>query len=445
MIIRQPLSRRTMLRGLGTVMALPLFEAMIPTAKAAEVAARTKRLQIFYSPNGMIMPQFIPKQTGANFVLSPTLASLAPHRNDITVITGLAHKNANSLGDGGGAHGRACGAFLTGAHPKPTEGFDLRCGLSMDQAVANSIGESTQVASLEIGLEQASSSGSCDVGFSCAYTNGLSWRNPTVPLPVTANPRDVFERLFGDGDAMDETTRIAKLRRQSSILDFVMEDASRLSSQLGAGDKHKLAEFMEATRDVEKRIQLAMRPSTVDQSSEMARPAGIPESFQDHARIMIDLQILAMQADITRVASFMLGREISNRTYPEIGVPDSHHMLSHHGHDPQKIAKLAKINAYHMEQFAHYLTRMKETRDGDGTLLDSTLVLRGSSFGDPNDHDNMDLPIIIAGGKVPGNRHIAVVKDTPMANLLVTAMNLMNVPTKQFGDSTGPLKELALA
>lgn len=443
-VTRMPLSRRTVLRGLGTTMALPFMEAMAPAAKAADVAARPKRLQIFYSPNGMMMESFVPAAAGAGLVLSPTLAPLEPHRKRITVVSGLAHPSAAAMGDRPAGHGRSCPAFLTGTHVKQTEGQDIRAGISADQVYANHLGDATQLSSLELGIDQASLLGSCDIGYSCAYTNGLSWRTPTVPLPVTANPRDVFERLFGDGDASDASGRIAQLRRQSSILDFVMEDTRRLSGQLGADDRHKLDEYLEATRDIEKRIQKTMASGGGAQGADLARPAGIPDSFDEHVRMMIDLQVLAMQADMTRVGSFMIGRELSNRTYPEIGVPDSHHMLSHHGNNPEKMAKLAKINEYHMGYLAYYLRRMEETKDGEGSLLDRTLVVSGAAFGDPNVHDHMNLPIIVAGGLVPGDRHLVVEQHTPMSNLLLSALNLLGVPDRTFGDSTGPLKELAL-
>jgi hypothetical protein len=437
---RKLLNRRTVLRGLGTAVALPLMEAMLPTARAAEPAARPKRLQIFYTPNGMIMHSFTPEKVGRDYPLSPTLAPLEAFRNDFTVITGLAHNNASALGDGPGSHGRSCGAFLTGAHPKRTEGSDLQCGVSMDQVVAKHFAEATQFASLELGLEPPSLLGSCDVGYSCTYTNTLSWRSPTVALPVTVNPRDVFERLFGDGDALDEKSRLARLQRQSSILDFVREDASRLSIRLGMNDKRKMDEYLEAIRDVERRIQKASERSVEVDLSGLPRPTGIPNSFTEHTRMMVDLQVLAMQADLTRVCSFMLGREISNRTYPEVGVPDAHHMLSHHGDDPEKIVKLTRINRVHMQQFAYYLERMKATKDGEGTLLDSTLVLAGASLGEPNEHDNMNLPIIVAGGGLPGNRHIIVPKHTPMSNLMLSMLHRLDISLDTFGDSTGTLE-----
>lgn len=444
-LLRRPLARRTMLRGLGTTIALPFMEAMMPSARAADIASRPKRLQVFYSPNGMMMDGFRPTTTGSGFALPSTLEPLAPHRDMVTVVTGLGHPSAAAMGDRPAGHGRSCPAFLTGTHVKQTEGTDIRCGVSVDQVFARALGDATQLSSLELGIDQASLLGSCDIGYSCAYTNGISWLNPTVPLPVTANPRDVFERLFGDGDALDEQSRLAQLRRQSSILDFVMDDTARLSGQLGAADRHKLDEYLEATRDIERRIQKAMTLTAAQQAATLERPAGIPDSFDEHVRMMIDLQVLAMQADITRIGTFMIGRELSNRTYPEIGVPDSHHMLSHHGNNPEKIAKLSRINRHHMEYFAYFLDRMKSVKDGEGTLLDRTLVLRGSAFGDPNDHDHMDLPVIVAGGLIKGGRHVAVDKGTTMSNLLLSVLHALDVPATAIGDSTGPLRELAHA
>jgi hypothetical protein len=316
----------------------------------------------------------------------------------------------------------------------------------MDQIVARHFEQQTQLASLELGIDPPSLLGSCDVGYSCTYTNTLSWRSPTVALPVTVNPRDVFERLFGDGDALDEKSQLAQLKRKASILDFVREDASRLSVRLGMNDRRKMDEYLEAIRDVERRIQKASE--TVNDSggvdaSELTRPAGIPEAFEDHSRMMIDMQVLAMRADLTRVCSFMLGRELSNRTYPEVGVPDSHHMLSHHGGDPEKIAKLVLINKLHMQQFAYYLERMSATMDGEGTMLDSTLVLAGSSLGEPNDHDHMNLPVIVAGGGLPGNQHIVVPKHTPMCNLMLSMIHALGIRLDRMGDSTGPLQALS--
>lgn len=385
------------------------------------------------------MPEYTPLNTGLNYQLTPVLEPLARFKKDLTIVSGLAHYNALALGDGPGSHGRSCAAYLTGAHPKRTEGADIYCGISMDQVVANHIGHHTQLASLELGIEPPSLLGSCDVGYSCTYTNTLSWSSPTSPLPVTVKPKDAFEQVFGDPTALDAKSRQANLGKQASILDFVMQDARRLSPSLGANDRRKLDEYMDSIRSVEQRIAKASEQDIQIDTEGFELPSGIPESFEEHVKLMVDIQVLALQADITRVSTFMLGREISNRTYPEIGVPDAHHSLSHHGNDPEKIAKLIKINQLHMKQFGYLLERLSNTQDGEGSLLDNTYVMGGASLGEPNEHDNMNLPIMVAGGGIAGNRHIAMPKDTPMCNLMLTLMNKMGLPDTQFGDSTQPL------
>lgn len=440
--MRKPLDRRTVLRGLGTSLALPFMEAMLPRSARAADLARPQRLQVFYTPNGMMMDYFRPKQAGLDYELTPTLQPLAQFRKDFAVVTGLAHYNAGSLGQGGGAHGRACGAYLTGVHPKPTEGSDLECGVSMDQVLAKKFGEETQLASLELGIDPPSLLGSCDVGYSCTYTNTLSWRNETAALPVAVNPGEVFSRLFGDGNALDEKSRLHELQRKASILDFVREDAARLNGKIGVTDQRKLDEYLEAIRDVERRIQKASTQNIDVDLASLDRPAGIPDDFQEHAKVMIDLQVLALQTDMTRVITFMLGRELSNRAYPEVGVPDAHHMLSHHGGDESKVAKLARINQLHMQMFAYYLERMRNTADGEGNLLDNTVVLAGACFGEPNSHDHMDLPAIVAGAGVRGGQHLQLPKETPMSNLLLTLMHKLDLPLDSFGDSTGLVSEL---
>lgn len=437
------LTRRTLLRGLGAAITLPLMESMIPSALATTVIEnRPKRLSVFYIPNGLRMPQFTPTQSGTHYALTPILEPIARHKEKFSVISGLAHYNASALGDGPGSHGRSCGAYLTGAHPKRTEGADIFCGISMDQVIANHIGHHTQLASLELGIEPPSLLGSCDIGYSCTYTNTLSWRSPTSPLPVMVKPSDVFERLFGDTRVLDEKTRKAQMATKSSILDFVLEDAARLSPRLASNDRRKMEEYLDSIRTVERRIQKASQQTHDIDTSHMTLPVGIPESFEEHVRLMIDLQVLALQSDMTRVSTFMLGRELSNRAYAEIGVPDAHHSLSHHGGDEGKIAKLVKINRLHMEQFGYLLDRLSATADGDGTLLDSTLVMGGASLGEPNDHDNMNLPAMVAGGGLRGNRHIVEPQHTPMCNLMLSLIQELGVPAESFGDSTGVIAAL---
>ena len=439
-ITRKAMNRRTLLRGTGAVLALPLMEAMMPaSSRAAEAAAAArKRLHVIYAPNGMMMEHWTPAKAGADYEMTPILKPLEPYRNKFQVISGLDHGQAEALGDGAGDHGRCCGTYLTGMHVKKTEGADLTNGISMDQVVAKQYAELTQIPSLEMGLEPPSLVGSCDTGYSCAYTNTLSWSNPSTPLPVTVNPREIFERLFGDGDSLDAKSRLAVLKRQASILDFVAEDAKRLSGNMGANDRKKLDEYLTSVRDIERRIQKAESGGAVA-LPDYARPSGIPDKFADHAQMMIDLMVLAAQADLTRVNTLMLAREVSGRSYPEIDVPDAHHPMSHHGNDPEKIAKLTKINTLHMEQVAYYLKRMSETKDGNGTLLDNTLLLAGASLADPNKHSHKDLPTIVAGGLTAGNRHLVAEKGTPMTNLMLSMMDQLDVKADKLGDSTGRL------
>ncbi len=443
-ITRKPMGRRTVLRGMGTTMALPLLEAMMPAASRAaeEAAASRKRLQVIYTPNGMMMQNWTPA-SGENFAFSPILKPLEPYRNQLTVFTGLSQEQSEALGDGAGDHGRCCGGYLTGTHVKKTEGADITAGISMDQLVAKQFGNQTQIPSLELGLEPPSLVGSCDSGYSCAYTNTLSWSSPSTPLPVTINPREVFEQLFGDGDSLDSKSRLAQLKRQASILDFVADDAKRLSANMGANDKHKLDEYMTSVRDIERRIQkMEQGGGDVAALPAFARPSGVPDGFEDHAHMMVDLMVLAAQADLTRVNTLMLARETSARSYPEIGVPDGHHPLSHHGNDPEKMARLTKINTLHMEQVAYYLKRMSETKEGDGTLLDHTMLLAGASLADPNAHSHRDLPTIVAGGLIKGNRHMVAPKQTPMTNLMLAMMDTLDVKVEKLGDSTGRLAGL---
>ena len=440
MIIKsKALGRRTILRGMGTVMALPVLEAMSTSAKAAEQAsAARKRLQVIYTPNGMMMQNWTPTAEGVGYETTPILKPLDAHRANFSVYSNLSHVQAEALGDGAGDHGRCCGSFLTGVHVKKTEGADITSGTSMDQLVAKQFGEQTQIPSLELGLEPPSLVGSCDSGYSCAYTNTLSWSTPNTPLPVTINPREVFERMFGDGDSLDAKSRLAQLRRQASILDFVAADAKRMSGKLGAADKQKLDEYLTSVRDIEHRIQkVEQGGSGAVALPAYSKPSGVPDGFQDHIHMMIDLQILAMQADITRVGTLMVGREVSGRSYPEIGVPDAHHPLSHHGNDPEKIAKLTKINTLHMEQVAYWFKRMKETKEGNGTLLDTTLLIAGASLADPNRHDHRNLPLIVGGGLVVGGRHVVAPKDTPVTNMMLGAMDTLGVHADKIGDSTG--------
>ena len=429
------LSRRHLLRGVGASLALPFLESLAPAARAA--TAPPRRLSVCYLPNGMRMDAFRPAAAGSGYPLSEALEPLAPMRERFSVVTGLAHANAQALGDPGGAHGRSCAAFLTGAHAKSTEGSDLRNGISMDQRAADVLGRHTPFRSLELGIEPSSLLGSCDIGFSCTYTNTLSWRSPTQALPVSVNPRDVFERLFGDTTATSASARAALFRQRASILDFVRADAQRLVRSLDVGDARKLDEYLTAVRDVEQRIQRLDAQSSSLDADGIVLPAGVPEDFATHVGLMIDLQVLALRTDLTRVVTFMLGRELSNRAYPEIGVPDSHHSMSHHGGDEVKIDKHVKVSRFHLAQYGRLLARLAETPDGEGSLLDSTLALCGSSLGEPNDHDCMDLPALVAGAGVPTNVHHALAAQTPMADLLLGGLRHLGVEDERFGDSRG--------
>jgi hypothetical protein len=441
-ITRTPLSRRTMLRGVGTMIALPVLDAMMP-ALASAAPLGPKRLSIFYMPNGMVMESFVPAKAGADYALTPILEPLAGLREKMTVISGLMSTPGTAMGDGGGDHGRACGSYLTATHPKKTEGYDILCGVSMDQYVAKQYGKETQIQSLELGIEPPSFVGSCDSGYSCAYTNTMSWSNPTTPLPTVVNPREVFERLFGDSDKIDQATRLAQFKRDASILDFVMEDAKRMSPALSIDDHRKMDEYLTSVRDLERRIQLAEKGSGQGGAfSDLTRPAGVPDDFNAHVKMMIDLQVLAMKADLTRVTSFMIGREGSQHSYTELGIPDAHHSLSHHGNDPEKLAKLVKIQAHLMGYFKYYLEQLQAAKEGDSNLFERTLAWGGASLGDSNRHDHLYLPTVIAGGLTAGNRHIAA-KDTPLANLMVSVMQTLDVRQEKIGDSTGFLAGIA--
>lgn len=436
------LSRRAFLRGLGTLVALPTMESLLPKAMAHTLEQRPKRMVVFYSPNGIRMQSYTPATTGTGYTLTPVLKPLEKVKDKFSVISGLAHYQASAFGAPPAGHGRSCPAFLTGVHVKATEGADIQCGISADQVVANYFAKETQLTSLELGIEPPSLMGSCDINYSCTYTNTISWKSPTQALPAMVSPSHVFEHLFGEGGKIDEATRQKRLAQKGSILDFINDEAKRLNKSLGVNDRHKMGQYLESVRDVERRIAKA-RETTIQMNLEgFAVPANTPSDYEEHVKIMLDLQMLALQTDMTRVSTFMLGRELSNHAYTNLGIPDGHHALSHHANDPAKIDKLVQINAYHMGLFADYLEKMAAIPDGEGNLLDNTFVVRGACIGESNDHDHMNLPIILAGGGLAGNRHIAAQKHTPMCNLLLSVMQQMGVPAEQFGDSTGPLAEL---
>jgi len=445
-ITRKALPRRMFLRGLGASLALPFLDSMVPAFAASGTASKTPvRLAFVYVPCGIIMKYWTPEAEGTSFDFMPAMKPLEPFRDKLNVLSGLAQVQGRALGDGAGDHARAGATWLTGVHPKKTE-VDIHAGISADQVAAKEMGKATQLASLEVGLESPQLAGNCDSGYSCAYTNTISWKGPVTPLPVEVNPRAVFERLFGDGDSTDPKARLVSLKEQRSILDYITDDVKRLTSNLGNGDRGKLDQYMEAIRDIERRIQKAEEQNATMKMPVMERPSSIPDEFIDHAKLMIDLQAIAFQADLTRVISFMVAREGSNRPYRMIGISDGHHSVTHHQNDPEKIEKVHKINTYHAQTFAYMLEKFKATPDGDGSLLDHSLILYGSSISDGNAHTHHDLPIVLAGagnGQVKGGRHIKYPKDTPLNNLLITMLDKAGVTADKLGDSTGELKQLS--
>jgi hypothetical protein len=445
-ITKKSLARRTFLRGLGTTLALPLLDSMIPALAVASAVKPVVRLGFVYHPVGMILNKWIPATEGTGFEITPTMKALEPFRENMVVLTGLAQVQGRALGDGAGDHAREGATWLTGVHPKKTEGLGIHAGISADQIAARELGKNTQLASLELGLESPSLAGGCDSGYSCAYTNTVSWRSATTPLPVEINPRTVFERLFGDGENTDPAARLAMLQEQRSILDYVSGSIDRLETKLGKGDRNKLSEYLDAIRDIERRIQKAEQQNAEMKLPAMERPSSAPEAFLDHAKLMMDLQVIAFQTDMTRVISFMLGRAGSNRPYREIGVTDGHHSITHHQNDPVKIANVAKIDAYLVQTFAYFLEKLKATPDGDGNLLDHSLILYGSGLGDANVHTHHELPTALLGGgagQVKGGRHLNYAKDTPLNNLLVSMLYKAGVRTENFGDATGQLEHLS--
>jgi hypothetical protein len=443
-ITKKAIPRRTILRGLGATLALPFLDGMVPALSALGTtpAKAVNRFSVVYVPNGIMMPSWTPSTEGAGFALTPILKPLEPFRDQLLVLSGLNSKPPAGSTDGGGApHARAATRFLTDVRPKFTMGSDLHAGISIDQILAKQLGKQTQLASLELSLESTESAGACDPGYSCAYTSTISWRGPETPLPMENNPRAVFERLFGDDGSTDPAARLARMQQQRSVLDSITQKVASLQRGLGNGDRSKLSEYMESVRDVERRIQNA-EAQRFENLPVVEHPAGIPVSFEDHAKLMFDLQVLAYQCDLTRVITFMVGREFSGRQYPEIGVPDAHHPISHHMGDAAKIANVAKINVYHAQMFAYYLEKLRATPDGDGSLLDHMTVMYGAGMSDSNAHDPMNLPVLLAGGgagNLKGGRHIKYPKDTPLADLHLTLMDHMGAPLDGIGDSTGRL------
>ena len=441
MITKKALARRTFLRGFGTSLALPLLDAMVPamTATASTPANPVRRLGFVYMPMGATISKWTPQGEGRITKLSQTLASLEPFRDELTVIGNLELKNAYSPGN----HATANSAFLSAARAKMTEGADYELATTVDQIAAKQIGGDTPLPSLEVAMDLLTVVGACDNGFACAYQNNLSWSSPTTPIPAEAHPRVVFERLFGDGGSAAD--RIAELQLNASILDWVNDDLARLNKELGVSDRTKVEQYLDSVREVERRIQLAEQRTADSELPDLDRPVGVPALYEDHAKLMFDLQVLALQGDITRITTFQLAREASTRTYPEVGVADPHHPLSHHGNDAEKLEKLAMINAHHVSLFAYFLEKLKATPDGDGSLLDHSLYLYGSGMSNSDVHDHTNLPILLAGGgagHLKGGRHLVYSEPTPLANLHLSLLDKVGVHLDSFADSNGRVGEI---
>lgn len=440
-VLKKALSRRTFLRGVGATVALPLLDAMVPamTALAQTPAApeRLRRLGYVYVPMGCDVTRWTPPG-GRLDKLSFSLTPLERVKEHVTVLSNLELRNAYP-----GTHATSNSSFLSATRAKLTESADYYLATTADQIAAKQIGKDTQLPSLELSMDQMTLAGQCDNGYACVYQNNLSWSSPTTPLPSEAHPRIVFERLFGDGGTTAE--RRAALKARASLLDSVMDEFTQLNKQLGAADRARVSQYLDTIREVERRIQRAEASAKDNSTRDLDRPVGVPSSYADHARLMFDLQVLAFQADVTRVITFQLARETSNRTYPEIGVSDPHHPLTHHGNDPRKVEKVAKINRFHVSLFAEFLAKLRATKEGTGTLLDHSLLLYGSGMGNPNVHDHDNLPILVAGGaagKMRGGRHIRFARPTPLANLHLTLLDKVGVRLDKFADSKGKVDEL---
>lgn len=443
------LTRRTFLRGLGTSMALPLLDAMAPVRSLAASAGKDPlRMAFMFVPNGMHMPDWTPAQEGSHFELPKILKTMEPIKRDITVLSGLTNDKGRGNGDGPGDHARSAGVFLTGVQPLKSEGAEIRAGISADQVAAQAIGHETKFASLELGTEKGRQSGKCDSGYACSYSNNISWRDSTTPMTKETNPRLVFERLFGnDNEAEKSESSLRRKRFQNSILDFVLEDAKRLSRKVGSKDRGKLDEYLTAVREIELRLERAekdagQRPEYLE---DYDKPEGIPSSYEDHIRLMGDMMVLAFQTDVTRISTFMLANEGSNKSYRFIGVNEGHHSLSHHGSDPVKLRKISDINEFHAKQVSYILQRLKSIPEGDGSLLDNCMIVFGAGISDGNRHNNENLPIIVAGkagGAIKPGRHIRYHFETPMSNLYLSMLDKMGLNEARFGDSTGRLPGL---
>ncbi len=442
-ITRKHLSRRMFLRGAGAMIGLPLLDAMVPALGLARgTTPAPTRLCYVYVPNGMVMANFTPAATGPNFAFTPILKPLEQYRASTLVLSGLMCHNANSLGDGPGDHARASASFLTGAHPRES-GSDIYAGVSADQLAAAVIGQQTRLRSLELGLEDTRMVGLCDAKYSCAYTSSISWRSPTTPLAPLTNPRHVFERLFGRVDpGLDAATSARRARYRRSILDGALADTQRLSSSVGPSDRRKIDEYLTSIREVERSIDQFQRTATAPPPG-LERPSGTPADYAEHARLMFDLLALSFQADLTRVSTMMIGRESSIRSYDQIGIPESHHQLSHHRNDPATLAKLTRIQTYHISLFAQFIGRLQSLRDGNGSLLDHCAVVYGAGIADSNRHTHERLPVLVVGkanGTLRTGRHIDLGRDTPVTNLHLALLDRFNIRPGRLGDSTGLLE-----
>jgi hypothetical protein len=446
-ITKKHISRRTFIRGMGVTLSLPLLESMVPAqTPLAKTAANPQiHLGLCFMPHGAVMTHWTPAEEGA-LKLSPILAPLEPHKDQVVVISNLAHHMAGPQGpgDNGGDHTRCPAVFLNGVHPKRTDGADIRAGTTIDQIAAAKIGQDTLLPSLELAIEDYSGLvGSCDVGFSCTYMNTISWRTPTTPMPMEINPRVVFDRMFGDGATAEE--RLQRIESQRSILDAVTSQVRRLQGRLGPNDRNRVAEYLDTVRELERRIQLSEKQTSNSNLDVPASPSGIPDDFVEHTKLMFDLMALAFQAGITRISTFMMAREVSYRTFPMLGISEAFHPASHHQNNAARLEQLTKIQTFHVNLWGYLLARLKATPDGDGNLLDHSLILYGGAMSNSNVHNHSPLPTLVAGGaagKMKGGRHIKYPEDTPMANLLMTILDKAGIPQESVGDSTGFLSEV---
>ena len=444
-LLQNKLSRRTVLKGLGAAVALPWLEAMRPAvslAAAGGAKAVPTRMAFLFVPNGVIVPAWTPEGEGRDFKFGETMQSLAAFKNDLNVISGLAQDEGRAKGDGPGDHARCASTYLTGAHPVKTSGADIRVGISVDQVAAEQVGKLTRLPSLELGIERGRTSGNCDSGYSCAYSSAISWKTPSTPMAKEINPRQAFERLFGDADGA--RGRAERDFYRKSILDVVADDAAKLKTKLGRTDRAKIDEYFTSVRELEQRIERLGEVAVVD-PPDFEAPEETPENAEEHIRLMLDLLVLAFRTDSTRIATFMLGNAGSNRSYSMVGVNSGHHQLSHHRNDEDKINDIKKIDKFLMSQFAYLLKQLKETKEGSGSLLDHSMIVYGSGLSDGNRHNHDELPIILAGrgnGTIKTSRHIRYQSETPLNNLFMSLLDRMNAPVETFGDSTGQLKEI---